>query len=147
MVFDRRSHASRDRNRSRVSRSLRRASRCALVDDPTIAFPATYKVVGDLLGGFSAGDSNPIPPSPFVIDEDMRTGTLNSRLSFESHSIAAGRVPNLTTHRYFAAALMALSNWWKDRLHRLRTSRLIACSDISVAGGSMPVLNLSAIGS
>src|ERR1700693_1416685 len=29
---------------------------------------------------------------------------------------------------------MALSNWWKDRLHRLRTSRLIACSDISVAG-------------
>jgi hypothetical protein len=33
-----------------------------------------------------------------VIDEDMRTRTLNSRLSFESHSIAAGCVTNLSTH-------------------------------------------------
>src|SRR6266849_4943097 len=84
---------------------------CALRGNPTIALPATDKVIGNLLGSFSAGDSNPIPPSSFVIDEDMRTGTLNSRLSFESHAIAAGRVPNLSTHPYFAAALTAWSNW------------------------------------
>jgi hypothetical protein len=126
---------------------LYRTSRCALLGDPTIAFLATDKVIGHLLGGFASGDSNTIPPSFFVIDEDMRSGTLNSRLSFESYSSAAGRVSNRSTHRYFAAALMALSNWWKDRLHRLRTSRLIASSDISVAGESMPVPNLSAIGS
>jgi hypothetical protein len=86
------------------------ASLCALPGNPTIAFPATDKVTGNLLGSFSAWDSNPIPPSLFVIDKDMRTWTLNSRLSFESHPIAAGRVPNISTHPYFAAALMALSS-------------------------------------
>jgi len=71
-----------------------------LLGNPTIAFRADDKVIGNLLGGFSAGDSNPIPPSVFVIDEDMRTGTLNSRLSFEGHFIAVGCVANLSTHLY-----------------------------------------------
>src|SRR6266571_9008334 len=88
---------------------------CALRGNPTIALPATDKVLGNLLGSFSAWDSNPIPPSLFVIHEDMRTRTLNSRLSFASHSIAAGRVPNVSTHPYFAAALTALSNCLEGR--------------------------------
>ncbi len=71
-----------------------------LLGNPTIVFLATDKVISNLLGGFSAGDSNPIPPSLLVIDEDMRTRTLNSRLSFESHAIAAGCVANLSTHLY-----------------------------------------------
>jgi hypothetical protein len=78
----------------------RRASNCALLANPTIAFLATDKVVGNLLSGLSAGNCNPIPPSLLVIHEDMRTGTLNSRLSFEGHSIAAGCVANLSTHLY-----------------------------------------------
>jgi hypothetical protein len=108
----------------------------ALLDNPTIAFLATYKVIRNLLGGFSAGDSSPIPASRFVINEDMRPAALNSRLSFESHSIAAGRVPNLSTHPYFAVALAAFSNWLEGdvALHRLRRSRLSAGPDISVAG-------------
>ena len=108
-----------------------------LLGNPGITFLATDEVIGNLFGGFSAGDSNPIPPSVLVIDEDMRTRTLNSRLSFESHSMPAGRVPNLSTHPYFAAALTALSNWLEGQiaLRRPRTSRLVACSDSSVAGG------------
>src|SRR5260221_6018200 len=86
-----------------------RVPRCALLGNPAIAFLATDKVIGNLLGSFSTGDSNPIPPSLFVINEDMRTGTLNSRLSFESHSITTRRVPNLFTHPYFSAALTAFS--------------------------------------
>jgi hypothetical protein len=60
------------------SGQTRRASRCALCANPTIAFLATDKVVGNLLSGLSAGDCNPIPPSLLVIHEDMRTRTLNS---------------------------------------------------------------------
>jgi len=80
------------------SAQTRRASNCALLANPTIAFLATDKVVGNFLSGVSAGDCNPIPPSLLVIDEDMRPRTLNSRLSFESHSIAAGCVANLSNH-------------------------------------------------
>ncbi len=87
-----------------------------LCGNPTVAFLATDKVVGNLFGCCSRGHSNPIPSSLFVIDEDMRTGTLNSRLSFESHSMAAGRMPNLSTHPYFAAALTALSNCLEGRV-------------------------------
>ncbi len=87
-----------------------------LCGNPTVAFLATDKVIGNLLGGLSTGDRKPIPPSLFVIDKDMRTGTLKSRLSFESHSIAAGRVPNLSTHPYFADALTALSNWLEGQV-------------------------------
>ena len=100
---------------------------CALRGNPTIALPATDKVIGNLFGGFSAGDSNPIPPSLSVIDEDMRTTTLNSRLSFESHSIAAGCVANLSAHLDFTARQTVFSDS-KDRLHYgSRASRLIAC--------------------
>src|ERR1700730_149554 len=67
--------ASSPRCRARELAGLRIAP---LLANPTIAFLSTDKVVGNLLGGSSAGDSNPIPPSVFVIDEDMRTRTLNS---------------------------------------------------------------------
>jgi hypothetical protein len=80
------------------SAQTRRASNCALLANPTIAFLSTDKVVGNLLRRVSAGDCNPMPRSLLVIDEDMRTRTLNSPLSFESHSIAAGCVTNLSTH-------------------------------------------------
>jgi hypothetical protein len=101
-----------DTQRVPVSSSCTRPLLC----NPTIAFRAADKVIGDLLHGFSARDSNSIPPSLFVVDEDMRTGTLNSRLSFESHSLAAWRVPNLSIHPYFAAALTALSIWLEGQV-------------------------------
>jgi hypothetical protein len=85
-------------HRDGVERANSQASNCALLANPTIAFLSTDKVVGNLLRCFSAWDSNPIPPSLLVIDEDMRTGTLSSRLSFEGHSIAAGCVANLSNH-------------------------------------------------
>jgi hypothetical protein len=66
---------------------------------PAVTLVATDKIIGNLLGGFSARDSHPIPPSLFVIDEDTGTRTLNSRLSFESHTIAAGCVANLSSIR------------------------------------------------
>jgi hypothetical protein len=72
-----------------------------LVGNPTIAFRTTHKVIGNLLGGFSTRDCDPVPPSLFVIDEDMRTRTLNSRLTFESHSIAARCVANFYAHLDF----------------------------------------------
>ena len=75
----------------------------ALVGNPTIAFRTTYKVIGNLLGGLSTRDCDPVPPSLFVIDEDMRTTTLDPRLTFESHSIAAGSVANLSAHLDFTA--------------------------------------------
>jgi hypothetical protein len=74
-----------------------------LVGNPTIAFRTTYKVIGNLLGGLSTRDCDPVPPSLFVIDEDMRTRTLNSRLTFESHSVAAGCVANLSAHLDFTS--------------------------------------------
>src|ERR1700674_2876353 len=74
------------------SAQTRRASNCALLANPAIAFLSTDKVVGNLLSGMSTGYCNPIPPSLLVIVEDMRPRTLNSRLSFEGHSIAAGCV-------------------------------------------------------
>jgi hypothetical protein len=101
---------------------------CALRGNPTIALAATDKVIGNLLGSFSAWDSNPIPPSLFVIDEDMRTWTLNSRLSFESHSIATGRVANLSGHPFFAAALRAFSIW-NDRLCSAARAHLVGLPD------------------
>jgi hypothetical protein len=61
-------------------------------------FPSHLQGHQQLARQFSDGVPNPMPPSLLVIDEDMRTRPLNSRLSFESHSIAAGRVPNLSTH-------------------------------------------------
>jgi len=100
----------------------------ALRGNPTIALPATDKVIGNLLGSFSAWDSNPIPSSLFVIDEDMRTRTLTSRLSFESHSIATGRVANLSGHPFFAAALRAFSIW-NDRLCSAARAHLVGLPD------------------
>jgi hypothetical protein len=120
----------------------------ALLGNPTITFPATDKVIGDLLGGFSARHSNPIPPSLFVIDEDTRTGTLNSRLSFESHSIAGGRVPNLSTHAHFAAAQTTFSNGLEERIGcpppPVRISPDYVFKQFS-SRGSVPAPDLSAL--
>ena len=87
-----------------------------LLANPTIAFLSTDKVVGNLLSGLSTGDCNPMPPSLLVIDEDMRTATLNSRLSFESHFIAAGCEANLSTHLYVTGCPNRFSDS-KERLH------------------------------
>ena len=62
---------------------------------PTVTFLAADKILRNLLGRFPFRDLNPVPVSTFVIDEHMRTGTLNSRLSLESHPVAAGRGANL----------------------------------------------------
>src|SRR5258708_32527862 len=99
----------------------------ALVGNPTIAFRTTYKVIGNLLGGLSTRACDPVPPSLFFIDEDMRTRTLDPRLTFESHSIAAGCVDSLSAHLDFTARQTVFSDS-KDRLHYgSRASRLIAC--------------------
>ena len=69
--------------------------------NPAITFLAADKIIGHLLGSFPAWDLNPIPPSIVVIDEDMRTGTFNSRLCFESHSVAVRCVADLSGHLAF----------------------------------------------
>jgi hypothetical protein len=61
----------------------------------TVTFRATDKILPNLLGRFPFRDLNPVPVSTFVIDEHMRTGTLNSRLYLESHPVAVGRGANL----------------------------------------------------
>jgi len=48
-----------------------------LLVDPTIAFLATNKIIGNLLGRFPAWNLDPVPLSILVIDEDMRTRTLD----------------------------------------------------------------------
>jgi hypothetical protein len=85
-------------HRHGVERANSQGFELRLLANPTIAFLATDKVVRNLLSGLSTGHCNPIPPSLLVIDEDMRPRTLNSRLSFEGHSIAAGCVANLSNH-------------------------------------------------
>ena len=62
---------------------------------PTVTFRATDKVLRNLLRRFPFRDLNSIPISRFVIDEHMRTGTLNWRLYLESYPVAVGRGANL----------------------------------------------------
>jgi hypothetical protein len=45
-----------------------------LLANPAIAFLATDKITGNLLGSFPAWYLNAVSPSIFVVDEDMRTG-------------------------------------------------------------------------
>ena len=63
--------------------------------EPTVTFLATDQILRHLLRRFPSRDLNSVPVSNFVVDEHMRTGTLNSRLSLESHPIAVGRAANL----------------------------------------------------
>jgi hypothetical protein len=46
--------------------------------NPTVTLRATNEILYNLLGSFPAWDFDPVPQSLFVIDEHMRTGTLNS---------------------------------------------------------------------
>src|SRR5258708_9354474 len=63
--------------------------------NPAVTLPAADKILRNLLRRFPTRDLNPVPVSSFVIDKHMRTGTLNSRLSLESHPVAVGRAANL----------------------------------------------------
>ena len=45
---------------------------------PTVTFLAADEILRNLLSRFPAWDPNPVSVSSFVIDENMRTGTLNS---------------------------------------------------------------------
>ncbi len=45
---------------------------------PTVTFRATDKILSNLLGRFPSRDLNSVPVSTFIVDEHMRTGTLNS---------------------------------------------------------------------
>jgi hypothetical protein len=46
--------------------------------NPAVTFPAADKIFRNLLRRFTSRDLNPVPVSSFVIDENMRPGTLNS---------------------------------------------------------------------
>ena len=47
--------------------------------NPAVTFTAADKILRNLLRRFTSRDLNSVPVSTFVIDENMRTGTLNSR--------------------------------------------------------------------
>ena len=46
--------------------------------NPAVTFPAADKILRNLLRRFPSWDLNSVPVSIFVIDEHIRTGTLNS---------------------------------------------------------------------
>jgi len=46
--------------------------------DPAVTLPAADKILRNLLSRFPGWDLNPVSVSSFVIDENMRPGTLNS---------------------------------------------------------------------
>jgi hypothetical protein len=46
--------------------------------NPTVTLLTSDKIVRNLLRRFPSGDLNPVPLSTFVVDEHMRTGTLDS---------------------------------------------------------------------
>ena len=45
---------------------------------PTVAFLAADQILRNLLGRFPAWDLNSVPVPNFVVDEHVRTGTLNA---------------------------------------------------------------------
>ena len=63
--------------------------------NPAVTFPATYEILRNLLRRFPSWNLNSVPVANLVVDEHMRTETLKSCLSLESHPVAAGRGANL----------------------------------------------------
>ena len=62
---------------------------------PTVTFLATDQILRHLLRRFPSRDLNSVPVANLVVDEHMRTETLKSCLSLESHPVAVGRVADL----------------------------------------------------
>src|SRR6266700_7274476 len=62
---------------------------------PAVTFPAADKILCNLLRRFPSRDLNSVPVANLVVDEHMRTETLKSCLSLESHPVAVGRAANL----------------------------------------------------